>query len=509
MTWPRAGLLLALALLAAQALPANWATPLEIDEQITHYLAAGRTPPSVWRRCQEQSATPPLHFWLTRASLGLPFGTLEFRLRLPALLATAAGLFFAWRIGERFLGRGSGAAAALLLAIMPMVVRQMAEQSRPYALGFVLTLAGLDAALRLRSFAWRRSDALLFAGCCLALPWTHYFFALTVPALLLAGLIARDPDLDVARTVDQPLPRRWLVAIGLLSGIAALPLLPGALRVQSLEKALRWHTTPPSPTDWESQFGLPVWVAYGSICGFVCLAISGGWSRTRLALALACGLLPAFALNVAGRVWESPVLLQTRYASTGIGVMAVALCLGFCPWRRGGRLVLTVGLVALSCWQQGSGLRKRFEAPVWHDTEWKTAAQLIAAEAGPHDLALCYTGVVETRLAPMNFADAGFQEYCTSRLGTAYLPGEFPRLALPYAWSPGADGFEWQAHYAASAKKSLAGGGAVWLVVSADTDLGMEAEAAAVAWLKSLGFAPVPVRDNSIARVWRAPPAMR
>ena len=532
MTWPRAGLLLAWLLLALQTLPANWSTPLEIDEQITYYLAAGRTPNSVWRRCQEQAATPPLHFWLTKACLALPMGTLEFRLRLPALMATAVGLLFAWRIGERFIGRGAGVMAALLLALNPLVVKQFAWQSRPYALGFLLTLAGLDAVVRLRALDGRRRHLMTFVLCCVALPWTHYLFALTVPALVLAGLLVpglaglespsprrgrgvgvrgRSPQTSLGEALvdvkGRPFPRRWLLAIGVFAGVAATPLIPGVLRVQSLEQVLRWHTEHPHFNellgfDFPSDVGLAE--ASGVTCGLALSASAFRPRSLRLGLALLAALLPALALRLLSILLDSPALSQVRYAAPMLGPLALWLALGIFNLPRKWRWPGFAALVGATLWLNGATLRQRLRQPVWHDAEWQTAAATIAKEAGPHDVAFCYTGVVESRLVPLKFADAGFQEYCTSRLGPAYLPSNLPRWAWPMDAAENVGPTSWREDYAAKARAALAAGGTVWLVVSADTDPGKAAEQAALKLLREVGAEPKLRRDNSIARVWFA-----
>src|SRR5215207_5651362 len=122
----------AMAIVLLQAVPANQKTPLEIDEQVTYYIAHGQTPNSVWKRAFEQSATPPLSFWFVKASSALRHsigvGSREFWLRFPSLAAYLVSVWLVWRIVGREYGPSAASAAALILSLHSVGIDKMALQ---------------------------------------------------------------------------------------------------------------------------------------------------------------------------------------------------------------------------------------------------------------------------------------------------------------------------------------------------------------------------------------------
>jgi hypothetical protein len=226
--------------------------------------------------------------------------------------------------------------------------------------------------------------------------------------------------------------------------------------------------------------------------------------RPPLRLWIALLATTGFAAALRGAAWwgAQPSLGQVRYASVVAGPAALLLALvALGAWRPAARRWGALLLGGVACVAGGADLQERLRNPAWHDDVWKARALALQAEVRPEDLILCVTGVVETRLVPVRYADPGFQEYCTSRLGPAYLPAPTPRLALPapFPRQPG----PWLESYAERARATLARNGTVHLVASADTDLGTQAEQAATAWLAELGARPLPRgpgEDNPIGR---------
>ena len=129
-------LIAVLVVVLVQAVPANQQSPVWIDEQVTYYIALGRTPDAVWSRAFEQSATPPGYFWLVAASSAvgeaIRIGSPEFWLRLPSLIAYLASMLIAWSMAKREFGP-SAASATVVIFALHRAGAGMAMESRPYA----------------------------------------------------------------------------------------------------------------------------------------------------------------------------------------------------------------------------------------------------------------------------------------------------------------------------------------------------------------------------------------
>jgi hypothetical protein len=144
---------------------------------------------------------------------------------------------------------------------------------------------------------------------------------------------------------------------------------------------------------------------------------------------------------------------------------------------------------------------KLIQQPVWHDSEWKQAGQLLKERATQQDLVFVQPGLVEAFLTPVKYGDPGFQEYATSRLSDFYAGRGFPRLVVSLNFPRGEDLY--LAEYNRRVEMVREKKGVVWFVVSADTDLGELCQTNFENWIKAKGFKVEVVRENRIARVLR------
>ena len=133
----------------------------------------------------EQTAHPPLLYTLTALSVAA-FGTSEFALRLPSLLAAMPAFPLLIALGTKWRQPGAGLWAALLLAISPLHVKY-AQEARHYALLMTLSLASTlllyRALQKPRPARW-----LAFAAITVADLYAHYGALMVLAAqMLLTG----------------------------------------------------------------------------------------------------------------------------------------------------------------------------------------------------------------------------------------------------------------------------------------------------------------------------------
>jgi hypothetical protein len=140
---------------------------------------------------------------------------------------------------------------------------------------------------------------------------------------------------------------------------------------------------------------------------------------------------------------------------------------------------------------------ERLRQPDRHDHFWLDAARTFSKSTRPGDLVLVQSGLVENRLMPAFFGDDGYQEYTTSRLSDFYWPNPVARLTLPLPWMEG----DWQKAYALRIDETTSASGRVWLVISADSDIGQSTERGAIAWLESRGFRLRVISPDRVARI--------
>ena len=495
----RLGLISALTIVLVQAVPANQKTPLEIDEQVTYYIANGQTPNSVWKRAFEQSATPPLSFWFVKASSALGnsigAGSRKFWLRFPSLVAYLVSVWLVWRIVGREYGTSAASAAALILALHSVGVDKMALQARPYSLGLMFVLLAVDQLFLMRCGRWCSTDASLFGIALAALPWTHYLFGVFwIPAAL-----------QVMFTKAYSSFRGKLIGTMLLAGLCCLPLIPGALRVHSIGPALAWITEPPSLKTYD-----PMFAPMGIIAGLVvALAVRLATRNIHLLsmpilderfIALGTGWIIAPITTLFGLAvfLTQPSLGQLRYSLPILGPIVAFISIAFAICSRG-RLVIIAAIVYSFTAGHVEHAWRLVQHPVWHDSEWKEAGELLKDRAGENDLVFVQPGLVEAFLTPVKHADPGFQEYATSRLSDFYAGRGIARLVVPMNFPRGEN--RYCAEYNRRVENVREKKGVVWFVVSADTDLGELCQTNFENWIKAKGFGVEVVRANRIARV--------
>jgi len=501
----RCWLLAALILVLTQVVPANQKTPLEIDEQVTYYIAHGRAPSSVWRRAFEQSATPPGYFWLVNASgivgAQLGVGSREFWLRFPSLASYLAAVWLAWRIARRDFGSSAASAAAVILALHAIGVEKMAFQARPYALGLALVLVALDRLLWLQSrCTYCDTDATLFWLALAALPWTHYLFAVFfLPALVQV----------VFATEFAAFRWRLLRGIG-IAFLLCLPLVPGAWRVQTIGPALAWITEPPS---WKPLDALIVPVAFiAALAASIALRLlparvsisQPAPNRWTLVVLIGWIVIPFATLMGLALFENSLALAQLRYFLPTLGPIVLLISGIFAAASRAKLVVVAAFVYAVVAGHAASAWH-HIRHPVWHDFEWKDAGESLKDRAAASDVVFVQPGLVEAVLTPVKYADVGFQEYATSRLSDFYAGRSFSRLVVSPNFPRGED--RYLAEYTRRVEEVRRTNGLVWFVVSADTDLGELAQTNFEQWIKAKGFTVEIVRPNPVARILRCSPS--
>lgn len=505
-------------------------SPLGIDEQVSYYIASGHQPATVFARATEQSATPPAYFWLASASTSLHSGiglTREFWLRFPAFglgLASVAFICFFTR------SWGTGVAAAILLAIHPQLVFH-ATQARPYAIGVFANLIAGWAIYRLRQPGWSVIHLALLILSNALLLWSHYLFALSIAVQPLLWILAFPVREQAEDEANRPLTGRQKtretfgifpgILLSLLSLISLVPLTSGVLRLQAQASYLNWVT---QTRPWFEIFELlsftdepvaqlwtwlPILAAMATAHFFRIFRKADAESDrgherwTQIGFLVVWAMGPIVLLWVAG-LYLDPALAQTRYAAAQLGPIAVLFATLF--RRLGGNFGAIAGALVLAC-AVGTPFRiiEKLQNPVLQDNYWQQAAALLNERAKDGDLVLVQSGLVETRLVPLQYADPGYQEYTTSRLSDFYLNVAVEKLSLPLAWSgPQRPVPEWQQTYEAKLRRACQEEHSVWLVLSADSDIGELTEASSRRWLAQLGMSVEIISDQRVARVLRA-----
>ena len=246
---------------------------LWFDEAYTLFIA--RMPAvEAWRALVVDGVHPPLFYALQKAALAL--GQSEFALRLPSAVFGAAAVPLVYILGRRWAGWGTGALAALLLALSPFHL-WTSQDARMYSLLAALALACMltfDGVLRRPGLA---TGAAFVASSALAY-LTHYF-ALMLPLVQLVYLAAN------LRTWPRLL-RLWTG----LQFLAGLPLL-GWVYALSLRDVqifgIGWIPVP-HPTDlietllnftvgYTAPLRLWQWLGLGICMVFLILGLRSRW----------------------------------------------------------------------------------------------------------------------------------------------------------------------------------------------------------------------------------------
>ena len=246
---------------------------LWFDEAYTLFIA--RMPAvEAWRALVVDGVHPPLFYALQKAALAL--GQSEFALRLPSAVFGAAAVPLVYILGRRWAGWGTGALAALLLALSPFHL-WTSQDARMYSLLAALALACMltfDGVLRRPGLATGAAFVALSA-----LAYLTHYFALMLPLVQLVYLAAN------LRTWPRLL-RLWTG----LQFLAGLPLL-GWVYALSLRDVqifgIGWIPVP-HPTDlietllsftvgYTAPLRLWQWLGLGICMVFLILGLRSRW----------------------------------------------------------------------------------------------------------------------------------------------------------------------------------------------------------------------------------------
>ncbi|MFD0686675.1 glycosyltransferase family 39 protein [Actinomadura fibrosa] len=194
------------------------------DEAVTVGVSQ-RSVGDILRLVSDVDAVHAAYYLLMHGVIAL-FGTGEFALRLPSIIAFAATAAGVAALGRRLVSLLGGLLAGVLYAASPFADRY-AHEARPYAIATALAvLATLLLVRAVETGTWRRWG--LYGAALALLGAVHLFALLVVPAHLVALAGAR-------RAV-----RRWLVAVSgagvALSGLIAV--------AASQRRVLEWVPRP-------------------------------------------------------------------------------------------------------------------------------------------------------------------------------------------------------------------------------------------------------------------------
>ncbi|MGH2374009.1 MAG: glycosyltransferase family 39 protein [bacterium] len=344
---------------------------------------------------------PPLYyivlsFWVRW------FGTSEAALRSMGAVLSTATVAGTWWLGRRLGGGQVGMVAGFLIAVAPFHIRA-AQDARMYPLLGLLTLASwvaLDTALRGRRTAWAA-----YVLATVLMMYTHYFAVLN---LLAQGIV-------VMRTAPRG-RLSWLVS-QLVILIVFLPWAP--IVVDAGLTGRGWPHWRPA-VGWDNLTAVLGMLSFGgSAFGFEDYFQSGYASLGRQVLVLA----PFVALLLAGLFsyrWCSrtrwlcfgylvvPIgvaflfsfrhnVFYARYFSFVYPAFAVVLAEGILRvslrFRAHLQRAVTLGLILLFLSVNGWVLNEMYSNPRLAPFNWRGAAKLVSAAAGPNDIVVMIPGV--------------------------------------------------------------------------------------------------------------------
>lgn len=225
--WSSAGYALVLACAVALWL-AGVTAPLWLDETYSWWqISAGLS--KIWSR---SVPTPSYGYSYALWSWQAIFGSKEWVLRIPSLLAMAAAAFVLYRCAREFFTRDVAAAVALVFIVNP-IVQNEAIDVRPYAMGALVVSAAIWSQLR-----WTATNQVKYAvllGLCAA---GTFYFQLLLAAILPALLLAIPA---LARKGFQKKQFGWALAV-FVAGV--LPVIPGFLYVAHTAKSHSFDVSP-------------------------------------------------------------------------------------------------------------------------------------------------------------------------------------------------------------------------------------------------------------------------
>ena len=260
-----------------------------------------------------------MHFWT------LVFGDSELALRLPSLLAVAAGIGVSAELGRRLLGPDVGLLAGLFLTLVPQLSRY-AQDARAYGFAFLFaTLSTLLLYQALQRDTWRR--------------WITYAVVITLLGLAhILGLLVLLGH--AAIVLSRRGPVRWLI----VTAIAVLPVLPFVyLGLTQRSDQLDWI----APMTWRQVSQAPGAIfgsaAVGLLLTGLALAVRRPGRQVFRELAVLAVAPPAVLLAVSfvtSSLWVPRYVLVVVPA---ISLVAAAALRGL-KWQAAAVLVLLIGV---------------------------------------------------------------------------------------------------------------------------------------------------------------------
>ena len=165
-----------------------WLRPIAssfwMDELVTWWTIKDSLSETI-RRSLTYQGTSPLYYVI---SWGVSqVGRSEWILRLPSLAAACVAVYLMYRLAIRLLDREFARLTVVAFVVWPAISFE-ASNARPYAIAIMLTVGAWLALVRWLDDG-RRSDAVLYILCASLVIYTHYLFALVVPAQLLYALV--------------------------------------------------------------------------------------------------------------------------------------------------------------------------------------------------------------------------------------------------------------------------------------------------------------------------------
>ncbi|MGJ5815386.1 hypothetical protein [Paludibaculum fermentans] len=412
LNWPL-GLLLTLCIARFWLLPLN--TSFWVDETVTAFVVRqGGDHPSLSIAPQ----VPQSIYYALPAAVQSEAGFSEAGYRLPSVLAMAVALFFCARIGMRLIHPDCG----WLIVLSSFLLRgfsDAATDARPYAFGLCVASLSVWSLIRwLDRAAWL--DAALFLGSAALLWRTHLVYW---PFYLVFAFYT------AARLWRRDTPVRWIPACSLF-GILGLLLAPVAMSALALAREAQAHVVQPPPGFRQLQYALKF--------GLLVSTLPAAWLLSRILRRKPVSLRLTTAVLLLGWWFVHPVALFAYSVGTGNSVflprylslawpgilLGTAFLLArYLPssfWRP---LALLVGL-----WALAQSLRLSPDAPA-HGSDWRGAAQAIAALHDPEVPVICPSPFVEAK-APVWRPGYEMPGFLYAHLATYPVAGR--PLLLPY-----------------------------------------------------------------------------
>ena len=307
---------------------------------------------------------PPLHhtiLWLTVRV----FGTGEFAVRLPSLIAMTGLIPLMFLAGRDIFDRRAGLAAATLATVAPFFV-WYADEARMYALFMLFALLAAWTQVRVIRDG-RLRDCALYVAAAVALIYTQYFGLFLVAAQQLVFLAA-----VIARRKDRAQLRAALVTWGTflcVMALAIVPLMSFAMGQFSANEAAGKGFQQPAQTGSSvaaaggaapgayQALTNAVWAIFGYHSDPTMLSLAALWPLLMLLALLMLGrgrswqtaalgvaaVLPAVALFGLGQL--KPFVFEVRYFIGAVPLVLLLVARAVTSWpRRTTSMVLASGV---------------------------------------------------------------------------------------------------------------------------------------------------------------------